>query len=69
MPFLDADALKVDPAGMAFLRSVIDPAPEADRPVEAAPAPVQRLRTAARRLQRSGVLDARGRRVRAQVKV
>jgi hypothetical protein len=27
MPFLDADALRTDPAGMAFLRSVVGTAP------------------------------------------
>ena len=69
MPVLDADALKADPAGMAFLRSVIEPASGADRPAEALPESAQRLRAAAERSRRGGVADVRGRRVRAQVRV
>jgi len=32
MPFLDADALSTDPAGMAFLRSVVGTAPRSAVP-------------------------------------
>ena len=69
MPFLDADALQVDPAGMAFLRSVIEPTSEADRSVEVAPGPGQRLRTVAPKPQGRGILHVRDRRVRAQAKI
>ncbi len=69
MPFLDADALKVDPAGIAFLRSVIEPASEADRPAETTPGPGPWLRTAARKPQGRSVLYVRDRRVRAQARV
>ena len=69
MPFLDADALEIDPAGMAFLRSVIEPKLEADRPAEATPGPSQRLRPAARKLQGKAVLHVRDRRVRTHTQV
>ena len=68
MPFLDVDALKVDPAGMAFLRSVIDPAAKGDRPAEAAPGPARRLRAASVR-ECGGVPHAQGRRGRVQARV
>jgi hypothetical protein len=69
MPFLDADALEVDPAGMAFLRSVIEPTSNADRPAEAMPGPSQRLRTAARKSQGRSVLHILDRRVRTHVRM
>lgn len=69
MPFLDADALEIDPAGMAFLRSVIEPKLEADRPAEATPGPSQRLRPAARKPQGRSVLQVRDRRVRTHTQV
>lgn len=33
MPFLDAKALEVDPAGLSFLRAVLKPAPGEPKPV------------------------------------
>jgi hypothetical protein len=66
MPFLDADALKTDPAGMAFLRSVIEPAAQGDHPAEATLGSAQRLRAAAPKRQRSRVSHARDRRIRVQ---
>ena len=43
MPFLDADALKTDPAGMAFLRAAIGTVPEGNAPATV-PGPAQRRR-------------------------
>ena len=42
MPFLDAKALKTDPYGMAFLRSVISSGLEREEPASPAPADLRR---------------------------
>ena len=46
MPVLDADALKTDPTGMAFLRVVLQPGPD-DHPADAGRDSLQRFRLAA----------------------
>ena len=68
MPFLDADALKSDPAGMALLRSVIGAVPADDQSPEAAPDLTQRFRPAVLRSQRLRFPPDRERDARAKVR-
>ena len=60
MPVLDADALKTDPAGMAFLRGVFASAPTSGRPAPV-PGPAQR-RCKSGLSERRAQPDAPGRR-------
>ena len=66
MPVLDADALKTDPAGMAFLRAVLQSRPEDDRSADAGCDPLQRFRLASQS-QCNGVSQPSIRRARAKV--
>jgi hypothetical protein len=68
MPFLDADALKSDPAGMALLRSVINAVPADDKSPGAAPGLAQRSRPAVSRSQRLRFSPGRERDARAKVR-
>jgi len=68
MPFLDADALKSEPDGMAFLRSVIVSGPVGDEAPEAALGLARRLSSSASRAQRLGTSQTRERRARAKMR-